>query len=128
MVELNKAFFGKNNCLKVNFNIEKKCYLHWGIKGTGGYEWLKAKFNCEELALIKRVLDGQNPSESFIHSFEGKKTQFWLSQKESVFFFRAKSENHDISKSLNIAEACAFSILIAKMIPDMCEGKVVSAG
>ena len=43
---INKAFFGKNNCLKVTLNSNRECYFHFGqVDKTNSWVWKKIKFN-----------------------------------------------------------------------------------
>ena len=116
---VNKAFFGKGNCLKITLNSQKECYMHWGMKKENKYEWLKAKFSSEELGVIIRVLNGRKNTASFFHSFNDKKAQFWINNKDEFVFFRAKANTLDISKSLNEGEQEVLAVLLRDVIVRM---------
>lgn len=110
----NKAFFGKENCLKIALNSQKECYMHWGMKKDEKYEWFKIKFNDIELAQIYDVLDGKKNQLAFFHIFNGKQRQIWINKSadgESVFF-----KIKEMNKSLSRGEAVVMKLLIAGII------------
>jgi len=103
---INKAFFGKSNCLKVTLSEERDLYLHFGVPMNGntkqGDEWIwkKVKMNDDELGDIINVLEHRKDSISFFHEFHGDKTSININRKEQFLFIKAK----DITKSLSEAE------------------------
>ena len=114
---VNKAFFGKENCLKIALNSQKECYMHWGMKKDEKYEWFKIKFNDMELGQIYDVLDGKKSQVAFFHSFNGKQRQIWINKSadgESVFF-----KIKEMNKSLGRGESVVMRILIASIIARM---------
>ena len=61
-IHLQKAFFGKDNCLKINFTSENDCYFEFGLpknNGEKGWKWKPVKFNDIELGDIISVLEGK---------------------------------------------------------------------
>lgn len=116
---INSCFFGKDNCFKCTLNSNKECYLHWGIKKDNKYAWIKAKFGLAEIGLIVRVLNGRKNTASFFHSFNDKKAQFWINNKDEFVFFRAKANTLDISKSLNEGEQEVLAVLLRDVIVRM---------
>lgn len=113
----NKAFFGKENCLKLTLNSRKECYMHWGMNKDGKYEWFKIKFNDLELGQIHEVLDGKKSQQAFFHTFNGKQRQIWINKSadgESVFF-----KIKEMNKSLSRGEAVVMKLLIAEIILQM---------
>ena len=109
---VNRAFFGKENCLKVTLNNEKECYFHWGIKNKEKYEWVKVKFNDLELAEMINIFKGKKRSVAFFHEFKGNKRQIWVNSKDDFTFVKVK----ELSKSLTQAEVTVMRILLENII------------
>ena len=110
---LNKAFFGKNNCLKITLNMSKDCYFHFGVlKNEKNWGWKKVKFNDMELGEIINVLENKKPSVSFFHKFNGGQTQIWINKSEKYFFIKVK----ELSKSLNEGEQTVLKVLLERII------------
>jgi len=111
---INKAFFGKNNCLKATLNEEGDFYFQFGVpkngnaKTPGEWNWKKVKMNDDELGNILNVLNDRKESVSFIHDFKGEKTQLWINKKDNFLFVKVR----DISKSLNEGEQSVLRELI----------------
>ena len=100
-IHLQKAFFGKDNCLKITLNKDLECYFEFGVpKNETEWSWKKVKFSDIELGEIINVLDGKKPSVSFFHDFKGDKTQIWVNKTEKFFFIKVK----ELSKSLSDGE------------------------
>ena len=114
---INKAFFGKDNCLKLMLNVNKECYMHWGMKKADKYEWVKVKFSDQELAQIYDVLDGKKPQQAFFHSYNGKQRQIWINKlpEGEAIFFKIKEMN----KSLSKGELVVMKLLISEIITRM---------
>lgn len=110
---ISRAFFGKNNCLKVTFNNQKDCYFEFGTtKDDKNWSWKKVKMSDAELGDILRVLEGKSPSISFFHDFKGDKTQIWVNKKDNLFFIKVK----ELSKSLSTGEQRVLEELLRFMI------------
>ncbi|MFP4523168.1 MAG: hypothetical protein ACOCQQ_00465 [Candidatus Nanoarchaeia archaeon] len=107
-IHLQKAFFGKNNCLKITVNNNLECYFEFGTpkktllakKDGRGWNWKPVKFNDNELGEIINVLEGKKDSVSFFHDFKGDKTQIWIKKTEKFFSIKVK----ELSKGLHDGE------------------------
>lgn len=111
---INRAFFGKSNCIKIMLNSNKECYMHWGMEKDGKYAWHKIKFNDIELAQIHDVLDGKKSQVAFYHSFDGNKRQIWINKSpdgENAFF-----KIKEMNKSLSKGEMIVMKMLIEQII------------
>ncbi len=111
---INKAFFGKENCLKITLNRNGECYMHFGIgnKKSNSWVWKKIKFNDSELGSILLVLAGKQKSASFFHSYNNASTQIWVNRDKDYVFLKVK----EMSKSLSIGEQEVLRVLIEHMI------------
>ena len=109
---ISKAFFGKNNCLKVTFNNQRDCYFEFGTALKEKWSWKKVKLNDGELGDILRVLEGKSQSVSFFHDFKGDKTQIWINKKDDLFFIKVR----ELSKSLSTGEQRVLEELLKFMI------------
>lgn len=114
---LDKAFFGKDNCLKLQYNKEKKeCYFHLGkTKDDKSWEWVKIKFNELELGDIVNLINGKKNSLAFYHSFGESKQQIWLNTNKDYFTIKTK----EISKSLVSGEQTVVRVMLENIIWDM---------
>ena len=101
-IHLQKAFFGKDNCLKVTLNKDLDCYFEFGLphKEGNGWNWKPVKFSDIELGEIILVLEGKKDSVSFFHDFKGDKTQIWVKKTEKFFTIKVK----ELSKGLSDSE------------------------
>jgi len=102
-LHLQKAFFGKDNCLKVSLNKNMECYFEFGTPKANkeeGWNWKPVKFNDAELGEIILVLEGKKTSTSFFHDFKGDKTQIWINKTEKFFSIKVK----ELTKGLNDGE------------------------
>ncbi|MGV8162473.1 MAG: hypothetical protein ACP5N2_04045 [Candidatus Nanoarchaeia archaeon] len=102
---INKAFFGKNNCLKATLNDAGEFYFHFGTPKPGSqqnedsaWSWKKVKMNDGELADILLVLEGKKESTAFFHDFKGEKTQIWVSKKDNFLFIKIKEVNKSLTE------------------------------
>jgi hypothetical protein len=115
-ITINKAFFGKDNCLKIIYNKERKeCYFHFGISLNKQYTWKKLKFNDAELGSILLVLYGRKPSIAFFHKYNDSTTQIWVNRQNEFVFVKIK----ELSKSLNEGEQEVMRILLEHIVLDM---------
>ena len=102
-IHLQKAFFGKDNCLKVTLNKDLECYFEFGTpkqESKEGWNWKPVKFSDIELGEIVNVLEGKKDSVSFFHDFKGEKTQIWVKRSDKFFSIKVK----ELSKGLNDGE------------------------
>jgi len=111
---LSKAFFGKDNCLRVYLNTKKECFFEFGFPRGGGknWSWKAVKFSDVELGELIAILEGVKDSTSFFHSYNGGKTQIWVRKNKESFFIRLK----DLSKGLNIGEQVVLRELLSHII------------
>ena len=112
---VNKSFFGKENCLKIQLNNEKECYFHFGIGKNNEWIWHKIKMNDIELGEIIQVLQGKKPSVAFFHKINGSDRQIWVNKKDKYFFIKIK----ELSKSLSEGEQEVLRILLENIIWEM---------
>ena len=75
-----RAFFGKNNCLKVSLNSQKECYFHFGTCSNEKWNWKKVKMTDTEIADITLVLENKKQSTSFFHKYNNETTQVWINR------------------------------------------------
>lgn len=108
---LDRAFFGKDNCLTLQMR-GKQCYLKWGRKAGSAWEWKNAKMSDSELGDILRVLDGEEREASFFHSFNGDSTKIWVSRQDKAVVFKAD----DYTKGLQPGEQKVLSVLLRNCI------------
>lgn len=109
---LNRAFFGKVNCLKVLMNSNKEVYFHLGIKEKETWNWKKVKMSDIELGEIINVLNKDNAKCSFFHSFKDVKTQIWCNKSETSLNIKINT----ISKNLNRGEFEILRIILEECI------------
>ncbi|MFA6072599.1 MAG: hypothetical protein WC758_00605 [Candidatus Woesearchaeota archaeon] len=106
---INKAFFGKSNCLKATLNDAGEFYFHFGSpkkiqlnSEDSSWSWKKVKLNDNELADILLVLEGKKESIAFFHDFKGEKTQIWISKKDNFLFVKIKEVNKVLTEQEQI--------------------------
>ena len=108
---MDKAFFGKDNCLTVQLR-DGNCYFKWGRKAGGKWEWKNVKFNDMELGQILRLLEGQSDEEKFYHAFNDESTQIWISRLQDSVVFKAG----DYTKGLNVGEQKVLEVLLSRVV------------
>lgn len=108
---LDKAFFGKDNCITVQVRKDA-AFLKWGRKKGSGWEWKNAKFSDAELGEIIRVLDGRADTASFFHSFNDESTKIWVSRQDAAVVFKA----NDYVKGLQPGEQEVMATLLRNSI------------
>lgn len=109
---LNRAFFGKINCLKILMNSEKEVYFHIGLLKMGNWEWKKVKMSDNELGEIINVLKNCDGACSFYHKYNDKKAQIWIKKSEKSCNVKV----NDFSKNLTIGEFEVLRIILEQCI------------
>jgi ribonuclease HI len=109
---VDKAFFGKINCLKIQFNSDKECYFHLGLEKNKVWDWQKVKMNSSELGDIIHLLKKEEGKCSFFHSFGTNKTQIWCNKSEKGFSIKIGS----VSKNIATGEAEVLRIILEEII------------
>jgi hypothetical protein len=104
---LDKAFFGKDNCLTIQIR-SGNVYFKWGKKVGDAWEWKNVKFNDVELGEIFRLLQGDVEEVKFYHSFNDQATQIWGSRMTNSLVLKAG----DFTKGLNAGEQKVLEVLI----------------
>lgn len=110
-LKLNKAFFGKINCLKIQLSQDNKVYFHLGLK-KGTWIWKKVKMNDGEIGEILHTINQKEAKCSFYHKFGDSKTQIWCRKDEKGFSIKID----EVSKNLFIGELEVFKILLIECI------------
>jgi len=113
-LKVDKAFFGKINCLKIQMNSENEIYFHIGLLNpkTQGWSWNKVKMSDSELGEIISVLRKDEAKCSFFHSFSEKKTQIWCNKTKESFSIKIG----EVSKNLTAGEFEVLRIILEKCI------------
>ncbi|MCK5605613.1 hypothetical protein KAR91_27210 [Candidatus Pacearchaeota archaeon] len=113
---LDKAFFSKQSCLKLQYSKStESIYLHVGKKnGEKDWSWVKTKIRDCEAADILNVLNGRSKSVSFFHKFKDVQKRTWISRDDDKGLVWVRVEDH--SKQLNDGEQKVFAILLEKAI------------
>lgn len=109
---IDEAFFGKINCLKIQFNNQKECYFHLGLDTKGKWDWQKVKMSNNELGEIIWLLKRDIGKCAFFHSFGTSKTQIWCNKSEKGFSIKVDK----VSKNLSIGEAEVLRVLLEEII------------
>lgn len=114
VLKLDRAFFGKINCLKIQMNLQNEIYFHIGLVNskTKVWRWIKVKMNDSELGEIVNLLKKDIGKCSFFHSFGNLKTQIWCNKSNDSFSIKIK----DISKNLSVGELEVLRIILEKAI------------
>lgn len=110
---INKAFFGKGNCLKATLNDAGEFYFQFGTEKGEEWNWKKLKMSDCELADILLILERKKESTAFFHDYNGQKTQFWVSRKDNFAFLKIKEVNKSLTEQEQIllAELLKYCIL-----------------
>lgn len=113
-LKLDKAFFGKINCLKIQMNQFNDVYFHMGLLNSKNKEWnwIKVKFSDSELAEMIHILKKEDAKTSFFHSFDNNTTQIWCNKSKDFFTVKIK----DVSKKLTIGEFELLRVILEKVI------------
>lgn len=116
---INKAFFGKGNCLKATLNDAGEFYFHFGSEKGEAWTWKKLKMSDSELADIILVLDKKKESAAFFHEFKGEKTQFWVSRKDNFTFLKIKEVNKSLTEQEQVVLGELLKYCILRMNLDL---------
>ncbi|MFT4249821.1 MAG: hypothetical protein ACMXYD_00460 [Candidatus Woesearchaeota archaeon] len=108
---MDKAFFGKDNCLTVQLRA-KNVYFKWGKKVGEQWEWKNVKFSDVELGDILRLLQGDVSEVKFYHSFNEESTQIWGSRLKDKVVLKAA----DYTKGLSAGEQKVLEVLLTHAI------------
>ncbi len=113
-LRVDRAFFGKINCLKIQMNMENDIYFHIGLidQKSKIWRWIKVKMNDVELGEMINLFKKEVGKCSFFHSFGDSKTQIWCNKSLSSFSIKIK----DISKNLSIGEMEVLRVILEKAI------------
>ena len=104
---MDKAFFGKDNCLTVQLR-EGNCFFKWGKKVGDNWQWKSVKFSDAELGEIINLLEGNTSEAKFYHAYNDESTQIWISRLEKSTIFKAG----EYTKGLNIGEQKVLETLL----------------
>jgi len=110
---MNKAFFGKTTCLKVQYG-KGIIYFHMGKKEGTTWVWDKVKMGVTECGEIIRVLMGKQDKAAFFHQFGDNSNKIWVSKREGTVFIKI----NDVSKGLTGGEQEVFRIILERLIFD----------
>ena len=108
---VDKAFFGKDNCLSLQVKKEA-CYMKWGRKTGGSWEWKTVKFSDVELGELLALIDGTVPEVKFFHSFGDDKTQLWFTCKDNSLICKAGA----FTKGLSLGEMRVLGVLLGHSV------------
>jgi hypothetical protein len=109
---LNRAFFGKINCLKILMNSEKEVYFHIGLLKMGNWEWKKVKMSDNELGEIIGALSKCDGACAFYHKYNDKKAQIWVKKSEKS----CNVKINEVSKNLTIGEFEVLRIILEQCV------------
>jgi len=112
---LEKAFFGKINCFKIQMNQNKEVYFHIGISNKNNWDWTKVKMNDGELGELIWLLEKDEGKCSFYHSFNNSKTQIWCNKNKDRFSIKIDK----LSKNFTIGEFSVLKIILKECIIKM---------
>lgn len=108
---IDKAFFGKDNCLTVQI-VKNTCYVKLGKKVGEQWTWKNTKMSDTELGEVLSLLEKEVSSVSFYHSFQGEATKIWINQTENGIVWKVE----DYTKGLSRGEARVLKSLLEKAI------------
>lgn len=111
-LKLNRAFFGKINCLKIQISNNNDIYFHIGLITKGEWVWEKVKMSDIEIGEMINLLKKNEGKCAFFHSYNNKKTQIWCNKNEKSFSIKIK----DVSKNLSVGEYEVLRIILEKAI------------
>lgn len=111
---LERAFFGKINCFKLQMNKKREVYFHIGIldNKSNNWRWNVVKINDIEIGDILNILDCDEGKCSFFHKFAENSTQIWCNKSKNSFSIKIK----DISKNFSVGEFQVLKILLKECI------------
>lgn len=113
--QVNRAFFGKINCLKILVNSKKEVYFHLGLLKEKTWEWKKVKMSDVELGEIINILKKNQANCSFFHSYNDVKTQIRCKKDELSFNIKI----NEVSKNLNRGEFEVLRIILEEAVKNI---------
>lgn len=117
-LKLDKAFFGKINCLKIQMNDERDVYFHMGLlnQKENTWNWEKVKMSEAELGEMINILKKETAKCAFYHKFNETTTQIWCNKTPTAFSVKIKA----VSKNLSIGEFEVLKIILEECIKIKC--------
>jgi ribonuclease HI len=109
---LDKSFFGKMTCLKIQLNEEKDLYFHMGILNGKNWKWEKVKMNQNEIGEIIYGTKQKEFTTSFFHKYKTSQNQIWINKSTEKMTIKINK----VSKSLVIGEIEVLRILLENCI------------
>ena len=109
---IDKVFFGKINCLKIQLNKEYEIYFHIGINKADVWTWKKVKMSEVEVGEILFLLRKDEGKCAFYHKYGDSKTQIWCNKTPDTFSIKID----DISKNLTKGEFEVLRIVLEKCV------------
>lgn len=111
---LDKSFFGKINCLKIQMSKTKDVYFHMGLldNKVNSWNWEKVKMNEIEIGELINLLRKDTGSCSFFHVFGEKKTQIWCNKSEKSLSVRIDK----VSKNMSIGESEVMRVILEECV------------
>ncbi|MFW6285553.1 MAG: ribonuclease HI family protein [Nanoarchaeota archaeon] len=109
---IDKSFFGKINCFKIQLNNNLEVYFHMGLLKNNKWDWKKVKMSDVELGQIIHLLKHNEGKVAFFHKFNQNKTQIWCNK--AIDRFSIKIDEY--SKNFTIGEFEALNIIIEECI------------
>ena len=113
---LNKCFFGKITCLRVQINQKKEFYIHMGILKNQNWLWDKIKLNEMEIGEIIYSLNQIEHKTSFFHKFNKSSSQVWINKSKEKLTIKV----NDVSKSFSVGEIEILKIILKKSLEIIC--------
>ena len=110
---MNRAFFGKTTCLKIQYN-NGTIYFHMGKKDGESWSWDKVKMGEEECGEIVRVINGKQDKAAFFHQFGDNSNKIWVSKKDDAVFVKI----NEVSKGLTGGEQEVLRVILERLIFD----------
>ena len=111
---MNKAFFGKTSCFKVQLN-NKEVYFHMGTLKGETWTWEKLKMNDMELGEIVRLLNGKTDQWSTVHKFKDNMNNIWMNRSDKFVFVKI----NNTTKAMNTGEQEVLRILLERCVVAM---------
>ena len=113
-VILEKLFFGKITCFKLQMNMKKEIYFHIGLRNdkSNNWKWTKVKMSDVELGKIYSTLCKDISNCNFFHKYEESSTQIWCNKKNDKFTIKI----NEVSKNFVEGEIPVLKIILKECI------------